>query len=268
MIKTDYHCHTSYSFDSKACMESMVKQAIEMGLEEIAITDHIDFSYPDKKIVSPKGVCANVEAILAARQVFGSQIRLAVGVELGLRADCAEKCREIAAGFDFDIVIGSVHETAFGVDFYYPELYKNHPKHEAYQIYFESVLSAVSACDSYDVLGHLDFVERYAPYDDKNLRYADFCDIIDEILRIIIGKGIGLEVNTSGLSYGLGRTHPQPAILRRYLELGGEIITVGSDAHAPERIGYGFDVVLEILNNLGIKYIARFERRKPVFDKT
>ena len=265
MIKSDYHSHTNHSFDSDAPPDVMVKQAIKLGLEELVITDHIDFTFPDCKIVSPHGVAANVAAIRETAERFKRQIKLPVGVELGLRPDCADICRDIVTAFDFDFVIGSVHEVD-GVDFYYyPELFGNNTKQQAYDKYFETTLSVVQTCDYYDVLGHLDYVERYATYADARLDYNNHREIVDAILRVLIDKGKGIEINTSGLAYGLGRTHPQAAIVARYAELGGEIITIGSDAHKPGRIAFGFDVVEDMLRELNIKYIARFDGRKVRF---
>jgi len=268
MIKFDYHSHTSYSFDSKASVDSMVQQAIELGLEELCITDHIDFTYPDCKIVSPHGVAANIAAICDAAQRYKGQIRLPIGVEIGLRHDCAKVASELIAAHNFDFVIGSVHEVD-GIDFYYyPELFENNSKQQAYDKYFEATLQVVQSCENYDVLGHMDYIERYAAtrrhYADATLDYKSHKELIDAILRMLIDKGKGIEINTSGLAYGLGRTHPQAAIVARYKEMGGEIITVGSDAHSPDRVAYGFDVAADMLESLGIRYVARFEGRRAV----
>lgn len=267
MIKFDYHSHTSNSFDCSVPIDQMVQSAIDIGLSELAITDHVDFTYPDRKIISPKGVAANVEAVQAAARRFEGKIKLLTGIELGLRPDCSHICAEIANSHDFDIVVGAAHEYGSGIDFCHPELYNNHPKHKAYTIYFESVLAVVRACNGFDVLGHFDYVERYAPYPDKALNYADHKEIVDEILRTIVDKGIGIEINTSGLAYGLKRTHPQAEIVSRYARMGGEIITVGSDAHSPSRVAYGFDTACEMLKALGIKFITQFEKRVPGFVK-
>jgi len=268
MIKSDYHSHTSYSFDSKASVDSMVMQAIELGLEEICFTDHIDFTYPECKIVSPYGIAANIAAIRDAAQRYKGQIRLPVGVEIGLRPDCAKIADELVVAHNFDFVIGSVHEID-GIDFYYyPELYENNSKQQAYNRYFEATLQALQVYENYDVLGHMDYVERYAVtrghYADTALEYKNHKELIDAILRILIDRGKGIEINTSGLAYGLNRTHPQSAIVARYAEMGGEIITIGSDAHSPRMIAYGFDVVQDMLESLGIRYIARFEGRRAV----
>ena len=266
MIKYDYHTHTSHSFDSNASMKSMIERAIAIGLEEIAITDHIDFTWPECEIISPLGIAANMKAIQAVWAKYAGKIKVLAGIELGLRPDLAEVGRKIVAEHDFDIVIGSAHEID-GIDFYYGHWYQGRPKHAAYMLYFENLLATVQACDCYDVLGHLDYVERYGRYDDKSLHHGDYQEVIDEILKTVIQKGKGIEINTSGYANGLGHPHPQMPGIKRFVQLGGEVITVGSDAHAPGRIAGNFDDVYKILQSLGIKYITRFDKRHPQFVK-
>ena len=270
MIKFDYHMHSNHSADCGVSMKTMIKQAIALGLTEIAITDHIDFTFPDNEIISPYGIDANVKAMRAIRDKYADEITVRIGMELSLRPDSAAACAAAADSHDFDIIIGAAHDIK-GIDFYYPELYRKNPKHAAYMIYFENLLACVRTCDCFDVLAHFDYVVRYAArhaaYADASLDYAEFSGIIDDILRAVIQSGRGIEINTSGLAYGLGHAHPIPPIIARYVRLGGEIITVGSDAHSPARIALGFDTALEILRDCGAKYICRFEGRKPQFVK-
>ena len=262
MIKFDYHTHSSHSCDCVSSMDDMIKTAIKLGLEEYAITDHVDFSWPDNKIISPYGIAANMKAMQAAAAKYDGRIKVLAGVELSLRPDSARIAQKIADSYDFDIIIGSAHDVK-GIDFGWPEFYRGRTKHEFHMAYFENLLDVVCTCDAYDVIGHFDYAERYGNYSDKTLFYPDFCDIIDEILKIVIAKGKGIEINTAGFAYGIGHAHPQTEILRRYLQLGGEIITVGSDAHTPGRIAADFDIVHDILQGLGIKYIAGFNKRQP-----
>ena len=117
------------------------------------------------------------------------------------------------------------------------------------------------------MLGHLDYVVRYGKHREQEYSYGRFADEIDEILRYLIEHGKGLEVNTAGLKYGLPFAHPHPDVLKRYKKLGGEIITVGADAHTPEHVGYDFNIVDNILEACGFKYYAEFIKRAPVFRK-
>ena len=117
------------------------------------------------------------------------------------------------------------------------------------------------------MLGHLDYVTRYGRNQAEEYSYAGFADIIDQILRYLIERGKGIELNTAGLKYGLPYAHPHIDILRRYRELGGEILTIGSDAHKPEHVAYDFYKVREILEMSGFRYYTEFVGRKPVFLK-
>lgn len=263
MIKFDYHTHTDHSLDCDEPIDAMIEKAISLGLAEYAITDHIDFTHGSKKIISPYGIDANMKQMQKAKEYFAKQIKVLAGVELGLRPDLADVTADIAASYDFDIIIGSAHSDDIDLpgfrDFCLDDtLYQ---KLNAYDIYFDNMLKTVKACDSYDVLGHMDYVERYAIYDDRRLCYNEHKDVIDDILIVLIQKGKGIEINTSGYAYGLGRTHPQINIIKRYLELGGEIITIGSDAHSPKNIAGSFDKVYGMLKEAGIKYIARYDKR-------
>ena len=129
--------------------------------------------------------------------------------------------------------------------------------------YFPFLLKKKIKC--FDVLGHLDYVVRYGKHQAEAYSYEKFSDEIDMILRELISSGKGLELNMAGIKYGLGFAHPHPSVLRRYKELGGEIITVGSDAHKAEHIGYEFEIAGELLKSCGFRYYTEFENRKAVF---
>ena len=265
MLKVDYHMHTNFSPDSFVKMEDMILKAIKLKLEEIAITDHLDFSYPDcnYNIDLPK----YIENISFLQDKYKSNISILKGIEMSIRPDSAEICKKIANSFDFDFIIGSTHDIR-GIDWYYPENYINKTKKEAYGLYFENMLSCIESNNDFDVVGHLDYVCRYGKYQDKSLVYNDYLDIIDEILKKIIFMDKGIEINTSGYkAYGLKHFHPQKDILKRYLELGGKIITVGSDAHSENRIYDEFKRLYLLLQELGVKYIARYKNRELYFSK-
>lgn len=264
-VKKDYHMHTSFSTDSKAPMTSMIESAIEKGLSEIALTDHVDFDFPTENPNEPAFLVdynEYVKAFYPLREHYQNQIRILFGVEIGLQRHIKSSILNLLQDFPFDFVIGSIH-TVNHMDVYAPLYHKGKTKEESYTEYFHYALSCAGMYDCYDVFGHLDYINRYGNYADKILRYADYRDLIDEILKTIIHGGKGIEINTSGYRYGLNQTHPQKDIIRRYLELGGEIITVGSDAHRPQDIATHFESVTEILQSLGIKYLTQFRNRKP-----
>ena len=137
---------------------------------------------------------------------------------------------------------------------------------EAYEEYFSSILENLEAFSDFDAYGHIDYVVRQGPDKNKNYNYATYAEVLDEILKMLIRMDKALEVNTAGFKYGLGHPNPHEDILKRYRELGGEIVTIGSDAHAPERIAADFDRTCSILKKCGFRYHAIFRKRKPTFE--
>ena len=131
--------------------------------------------------------------------------------------------------------------------------------------YFESILENISAYDGFDVYGHIDYVVRYGPNKNREYSYGRYKDILDEILKKLISMGKGIELNTGGYHYGLGEPNPCTAVIRRYRELGGEIITIGADAHTPDKIACAFDKAASVLEACGFRYYTIFKDRKPEF---
>ena len=147
----------------------------------------------------------------------------------------------------------------------YPEYFYDKTETEGYRLYFESILDNVTCIKDYDVYGHLDYVVRYGPSKSGNYIFKDYSDVFEAILKQIISDGKGIEINTGGLYKGLTFPHPKIEILKLYKELGGELITIGSDAHTPNYIGYGFDTAENLLKECGFKYYCTFKARKPIF---
>ena len=163
----------------------------------------------------------------------------------------------------FDFVIGSVH-LIDGKDPYTER--KCFPEDKIlYRKGFEQILECINKNMDFDVLGHMDYVVRYGREKEKSYFYRGYMEVADEIMRSLIVQGKGIELNTAGFKYGLSFAHPHPEILKRYKELGGEIITIGSDAHKPEHIAYDFDRGKEVLAGCGFKYYTEFKERKPIF---
>ena len=192
-----------------------------------------------------------------------TDIDIRLGIELGVMDYLTPKLTTFVKQYPFDFVIASSH-LVNGIDPYYPAYKDKFPGNLGYGAYFHSILENVKAFEDFDVYGHLDYVCRYiqVPYIP-----SDFTDLLDEILKKIIELGKGIEVNTASLSKGLHFPHPHPYILKRYLELGGEIITIGSDAHTADNIGSYFAETEKHLLSLGYKYYATYKDRKPSFHK-
>lgn len=264
MFYSDYHMHTNFSSDSPAPMEEMIQKAIRLGLREIAFTDHVDIDYPGHDYNFLVDYPTYRKTVEGFQEKYEGKINIRLGAEIGFQSHIKEQVAELYRNNAYDFVIGSTH-CIEGVDLYYGEIFKTRTKDEAYTYYFEDLLRNVRMYDEFNVYGHLDYIDRYAPYPDKTLVYEDYKDLIDEILKTLIAKGKGVEINTSGFKYGLGHAHPQLPILKRYRELGGEIVTVGSDAHEPKHITHCFDKAYELLEAAGFRYITLFQNQQPAF---
>ena len=270
MITSDCHMHTSFSTDSSTAPEAMVEGALEKGLKAICITDHMDWDYPFSEELGKDAFLFDVDVyfqkLTKLREQYAGQIELRIGIELGLQPHAGAFCREITEKYPFDFVIGSVH-VVDKKDPYYRERFSELTDRELYRLAFEETLESIRHTDTFDVLGHMDYIVRYGTYKTKDYSYAAFAPWLDEVLKQIIEMGKGIELNSAGLKYGLGFCHPHPDVLRRYRELGGEIITVGADGHQPEHIAYEFGRAAEVLRECGFEYYTEFLERKPVFRK-
>lgn len=262
----DTHMHSEFSGDSSAPQEKMIAAAKAKGLAGICFTDHLDWDYPDDPELFLLNLPDYAAAVQAQKERDLGAFSLCFGVELGLQPHLASAHADVLSQYPFDFVIGSSH-VVHGFDPYFPPYWENRPKEEGYREYFHSILENIRAFDGFDVYGHLDYVVRYGPAGGAPYDCRQYADILDEILRLLIEKGKGIELNTGGFKYGLGHPNPTEDILSRYRELGGEIITLGSDAHAPEYVAYAFDKIPDILRSVGFSYYTVFQNRKPVFLK-
>ena len=262
----DTHMHTGLSGDCNAEPENMADQAVKLGLSGICITDHLDYDYPDDPEMFLLPMETYVPMVRTLQEKYVQKLPILFGIELGLQPHLSEKHRKLLETYPFDFVIGSSH-VVHGIDPYYPVYFEGRSERSAYLEYFESILENIHAFDGFDVYGHIDYVVRYGPNKNEDYSYEKYRDVIDEILSTLIEKGKGIELNTAGFKYGLGHPNPTEDILQRYRELGGEIITVGADAHAPEQIAYDFKKVPGILKACGFEYYTVFRDRKPEFIK-
>lgn len=268
-VKADFHIHTNFSGDSKTPMEEMIQRAISLGLTHICITEHYDPDYvylPDEESIFELNTDSYLYELLKLREKYKEQISVGFGVELGLQPHLKRGLAVYSKSHDFDFIIGSSH-ICNRCDPYYPSFFEGRREDEAHHEYFLSVLECVKTLPYFDVYGHLDYVVRYGPTKNEQYTYAKHADVFDKILNILIDSEKGLELNTGGFRKGLNQPNPSIDILKRYRELGGEIITVGSDAHAPGEIGSDFDKACDILKECGFKYYCIFQSRMPEYFK-
>ncbi len=265
MITDDFHLHSDFSDDSSASMEEMICRGIEAGLSGMCFTEHLDLDFPTQYGMS-FGLATEQyrETFLAMQARYADRMTLHFGIELGLQPHLAGQLAAYVQEWPFDFVIGSTH-IVDGQDPYYPEFYEDRSEDEAYEAYFASILANLQSFDDIDVYGHLDYVVRYGPNQNRYYTYEKFQDVLEEILHLLVEKGIGLECNTGGYKRGLGQPNPCVDILKRYRELGGEILTIGSDAHAPVYIAHAFDRASDLLKACGYRYYTVFQERRPRF---
>lgn len=273
MILADFHTHTSFSSDSKTDIEAMIERAIALGLRTYCITDHMDAFYPHPEFGSFTFDPAEYTKKLSeCKEKYKDKIEILTGIELGLRnePENKEKVKQLYASllsqYSFDYVIGSTH-VLNNTDPYYPRFWDSLTPEQGMRLYFESIIENAAFYPQFLIYGHLDYIMRYQPQEHKSYSYSDYTDLIDQMLRTLIAHGKGIECNTSGYKYGLNQTHPRSEILKRYYELGGELITVGSDAHAPEHVALAFDKAEDLLTGIGFKYYTVFRNQKPEFIK-
>ena len=262
----DMHIHSHFSGDSDATPIQIVQKAYELGLQGICFTDHLDIDYKESPGLFDLDISSYKKEILSIKESFHNRLDICFGIELGLQPYLAEENSKIILENDFDFVIGSTHVVK-QTDIYYPSFYEGRNEDDCYREYFEETLKNAASNVDFDVYGHLDYVVRYGPNKNQFYSYQKFSDVIDEILRTLIHKGKGIELNTAGFKYGLGHAHPTIETLKRYKELGGEIITLGSDGHAPEQIAWEFNKVPSLLEEAGFQYFTIFKNRKPKFIK-
>lgn len=261
----DTHMHTHFSGDSEADTYEMVQASRNKNVDGICFTDHLDIDQPgqppDRFLIDFPAYFKEMQAVQTR---FLNEFPIYIGLELGLQPHLKEKLTDIIQSHPFDFVIGSSH-AVHRADPYYPEYYLGKTEDEAYREYFEAILENLAVFDCFDVYGHIDYVVRYGPNKNRYYAYDKFSDVLDEILHTLIQKGKGIEINMGGFRAGLGHPNPAECVLRRYREMGGEIITIGSDAHTPEQTAYEFQKVPDLLKEAGFKYYTVFKERKPVF---
>ena len=268
----DNHNHSEFSFDGKrSSVEKASLAALENGLSGIAFTDHCDFFVPQMKAQHENLVPETFDVELQQKEIDRVQsligdgsLKILKGIEVGMHENHHEDIRRILSGNRFDQVIASVHYLD-GVDPYYGGYYEGKDWKSAYGLYLETIFHEMTWLKDFDIMGHYDYIVRYAPYPQTCLRYRDFSDILDEMFRYLISEEKALEVNTKSYQDYKGRNvTPDLEVLKRYRDLGGEIVSLGSDSHDPGRVGHEFVRFAALLKSLGFRWTAHYEKRKLV----
>ena len=276
-MTADYHVHSDFSFDSHTPMETQIRRAVELGLDEMCFTEHVDYGvrrdWDDPEPVKEEGgkIWRNADypryfaKLDEMRAKYGERITLRAGLEFGVQKHTVPQFNALFERWheQLDFVLLSVHQVD-DLEFYPPEFQATCSQEEYNRRYFEELLAVAREFDDYSVLAHLDVMRRYDPAGEYPL--APVRDLVAEILRTAIQKGKGIELNTGSWRYQLKDIQPCREIWRLYRDLGGEIVTIGSDGHRPERVGGNFDEARAILRDeLGFRYFCTFEHMTPAF---
>lgn len=268
MFKADYHLHSEFSSDCQEPLPRIFDRAVELGMDGLAVTDHLDLDFPRHDGTFELDLPRYLQVLSEYREKGWKGLQIRVGVELGLQPHMAEEIRAIMERPEIDFVIGSQHCVGW-TELFDDSFFRGKERDQAHRDYFEEFYRNLKTFGGVSVLGHLDFFRRYGKtaYGEahREVDYDAHMDVIDEILRLAVDLGVGLELNTSAHRLGLGHFHPHPVILSRYRELGGEIITIGSDSHSTGEIGWHFDECYDLLENLGFRYTCGFTGQVPEF---
>lgn len=259
-MRIDCHNHANYSPDAYQTLEELAQTAIDCGVEYLAVTEHMDLDFPnDKRPVGEPLFDYRItdkyfDEIAALARKYAPRLIITAGIEVGFTANSAQATAAELAKHPFEYVVNSVH-ICHGLDCYWKEYYEGYTRNAAYAEYLDCVRSSLDAPYPYDAIGHLCYISRPAPYDNRRLYYRDFADKLDDILREIIKRNKILELNSAvGLCEQNGAVClPDITILQRYYELGGRLINFGSDSHRRERFNYNYAAVSSAAKRIGFK---------------
>jgi len=260
----DSHVHSDNSPDGNHSITYLGIAAQELELYGLCVTDHCEAQvYREERY--DKSIFQSVFESRKACRVFGDSLKICVGIELGQPMQGREAAKDVLASQPFDFVLCSVHNLPGREDFYYLDYASmtDSDIHDLLTAYFGEVLQSAKSAD-YDSLAHLTYPLRYIVGEQaRAVPLERYAPVIDEILRAVAGRGKALELNTSGLRQPYGVTLPEKAVIARFKELGGQYVTVGSDAHHSRDLSAGFPEALRVLKDLGFDGYTYFEGRSP-----
>ncbi|MCL2545071.1 MAG: histidinol-phosphatase HisJ family protein [Clostridia bacterium] len=263
MLLIDCHVHSRHSFDSRSTLDAICAAALAAGVGEVCLAEHIEPHHPDPRVDVPPVYGDWLADIARAREAFPG-VALWAGIEIGDNPPHRDEIYRTLDALPLDFRLLSLH-LVDNVDCYDAAFFEGRTRREAYAHYAKAKLESALHFDDYDAVAHLGFCGKFAPYppEERLLRWQDAPDHIDALLRHIAQRGRALEINTSGLRR-MDSTIPGEDILRRFAELGGEFVTLGSDAHTPDTVGYRLDDARRLAISAGIRWGVRYVARKPV----
>ena len=258
----DYHVHTNFSDDSTYKMEDCLNRAVELGLEEICFTEHTDYGV--KGNAGQEMNCPTDEYFAEfkrCQKLFADKIKMKFGMEFGVQVGTVAEYEKLFAEYPFDFIILSCHQVD-NLEFHLQDYQRGKTQQEYNEGYYNEIYGVMKIFDNWSILGHLDMIKRYDLQGEYP--FEKVSDLIAEILKLAIKKDKGIEVNTSCYRYNLPDLTPSHDILKLYKDLGGEIITVGSDTHEKNHLAYKIKDTYTELMRIGFKNIYTFDKMKPI----
>lgn len=254
----DYHIHTAFSDDSTCPMEDAIQTAITKNLDEICFTEHIDYGVKtDLNCNCPQ----YLQKFKQCQQQFQGKISLKLGMEFGIQSHTISQFEQTFTKYPFDFIILSCHQVD-NLEFWNQQFQQHKTQQEYNERYYQEILQVIQQYKHYSVLGHLDMINRY---DNHGIYpFTRVRELITAILQQVISDNKGIEVNTSCYRYGLNDLTPSINILKLYKQLGGKIITIGSDGHEANQYGYKITETQKLLQELGFKYLYTFDKMQPI----
>lgn len=263
-ILTDSHVHSTQSFDGESSLREMAERAAELEIKHLTVTDHLDINdYYKPEYEFEKKVKESALLFPKLIEEFKGKIDIHYGVELGQPLQDFELTKKLLDTYDYEFIIGSCHNIRNYEDFYWLDYTKEDPC-KLLKLYFEELLE-MTEWGGFDVLGHLTYPLRHIVGDyGIKIEMEQFEPIIEKIFRTLIKNNMGIEINTSGLRQKIGLTLPDEHYVKMYRDLGGELITIGSDAHRREDLGKGIAEGMALAKKCGFEKIYYYDHRKPV----
>ncbi len=262
LVPLDYHMHSNASCNSRASMAEMCRSAMSRGIYEVAFTEHFDLNPADwcTRYYKPE---VYFERLAAARQELAPHgMTIRAGLEVGEIHRWGDEIRPVLAAWPYDVVLGSLHWVD-GNSVFDAEFFRTHTEEETIRAYFIE-LERMVRVGGFDVLSHPDVIKRVAYTVYGHFDIAMWEDVVRPVWQACIEMGIGIEINSAGLRIEVNEMHPAIEALRWYREMGGELLTLGSDGHRPEHVGYGLPSVVEIARRAGFDHVCSYENRQVV----
>jgi histidinol-phosphatase (PHP family) len=254
----DYHIHSNYSLDARDSMVEIVATAIKSGISEIVFTDHIEFFVNDYNGIEASLKKQYLE-FLDLKDKYSKEINLKFGMEVAQQLYNPIETQTICSMLPYDFILFSLHRIRGGED-YYDMDYRNIDIEAESKKYILELEELVDSFDCFSVLGHIDYLSRYIKKFNLDFSFNSLKYSFEPIFRKLIKNGKGIEVNTSGLRTNHQLTMPSKEILELYFELGGEILTIGSDSHKKEEVGANYFKIIDLIKKIGFKKIAKFNK--------